>query len=137
MSHAPEPMDNKVSPEDDPLKQRVNEPRDLSQPMIARVNPWPRRHKKPTIYVCVNRRNPDIAVSCQPRGGTKIAEAIKAGLEERGLPINFREASCLNACRHGPNIRIIPSNTRFYGVRVEDVPQVLDTIEKHLADRPQ
>jgi len=137
MSHAPEPMDNNVSPEDDSLKQAVNEPRDLSQPMIARVNPWPRRCKKPTIYVCVNRRNPDIAVSCQPRGGTKVAEAIKVGVEERALPINIRESSCLNACRHGPNIRIIPSNTRFYGVRVDDVPQVLDTIEKHLADRPQ
>ena len=38
---------------------------------------------------------------------------------------------------HGPNIRIIPSNTRFYGVRVADVPEVLDIVEKHLAERSQ
>ena len=38
---------------------------------------------------------------------------------------------------HGPNIRIIPSNTRFYGVHAADVPEVLDIVEKHLADRPQ
>ena len=133
-----EPMDNDVAPDDeDPLKQVLNEPRDLSQPMVTRVKPWPARGKKAAIYVCVNRLNPDMAVSCQPRGGTEVAEAIKAGLAERDLEINFREAYCLNACMHGPNIRIIPSNTRFYGVHATDVPEVLDIVEKHLADRPQ
>ena len=61
-----EPMDNDVSPDDDedPLKQVLNEPRDLSQPMVARVKPWPARGKKAAIYVCVNRRDPNMAVSC-------------------------------------------------------------------------
>ena len=134
-----EPMDNDVSPDDDedPLKQVLNEPRDLSQPMVARVKPWPARGKKAAIYVCVNRRDPNMAVSCQPRGGADVAKAIKAGVAERELDVNIRDAYCLNACMHGPNIRIIPSNTRFYGVRVADVPEVLDIVEKHLAERPQ
>ncbi len=129
-------MDNETSPEDDPLKQAVNAPRDLSQPMVKRVKPWPARTKKPAIYVCVNRRNPDVAVSCHPRSGAEVAAAVETGVKERGLAIDFREAYCLNACMHGPNIRIIPSNTRFYGVRVQDVPEVLDTVERHLAERP-
>ena len=133
-----EPMDNDVDPDDgDPLKQVLNEPRDLTQPMVARVKPWPARNKKAAIYVCVNRRDPDVAVSCQPRGGAEVADAVQAGLAERGLDINFREAYCLNACMHGPNIHIIPSNTRFYGVRVFDVPEVLDIVEQHLAERPK
>ena len=133
-----EPMDNAVAPDNvDPRKQALNEPRDLTQPMAVRLQPWPPRNKKPAIYVCVNRRDPDVAVSCQPRGGAEVAAAIKAGLDDRDLDINFRDAYCLNACMHGPNIRIIPSNTRFYGVRVSDVPEVLDIIEKHLTDRPQ
>ena len=130
-------MDNEPRPENDLIKQPVNEPRDLIQPMVTRIQPWPRRNKPPAIYVCVNRRDPDVAVSCQPRGGAEVAEAVKAGVEERGLAINFREAYCLNACMHGPNIRVLPSNTRFYGVRVNDVPEVLDTVEEHLADRPK
>ena len=132
-----EPMDNEVSPDDDPLKRPMDEPRDLDQPMATRLQPWPARGKKAAIYVCVNRRNPDVAVSCQPRGGSEVAAAVEAGVAERGLNINFREAYCLNACMHGPNIRIIPSNTRFYGVRVADVPEVLDIVEKHLAERPE
>ena len=131
-------MDNNITPGDeDPLKQVLTAPRDLTQPMVARVKEWPARSKKPSIYVCVNRRNPDVAVSCHPRGGAEIAEAVKAGVAERGLDVEFREAYCLNACMHGPNIRIIPSNTRFYGVRIGDVPEVLEIVERHLADRPQ
>lgn len=132
-----EPMDNEVSPDDDPLKRPIDEPRDLEQPMATRLRAWPARSKKAGIYVCVNRRNPDIAVSCEPRGGKEVAAAIEAGVAERKLNINFREAYCLNACMHGPNIRIIPSNSRFYGVRVSDVPEVLDIVEKHLAERPE
>ena len=130
-------MDNELTPENDLIKQPINEPRDLSQPMVTRPKPWPQRAKPPAIYVCVNRRDPSVAVSCQPRGGAEVAEAVKAGVEERGLAVNIREAYCLNACMHGPNIRVVPSNTRFYGVRVDDVPEVLDTVEKHLADRPK
>ena len=132
-----EPMDNDVEPSDETHTQALNEPRDLSQSMVARVKPWPARNKKAAIYVCVNRRTPDVAVSCQPRGGSEIAEAMRAGVAARELDIDFREAQCLNACRHGPNIRIIPSNTRFYGVRVNDVPEVLDIVETHLAERPK
>ena len=136
MGRAPGPLDNETASDGDPLRQAVNEPRDLSQPMVVRLKPWPARARKPAIYVCVNRRNPEVAVSCQPRGGAAVAEAVKAGIEQRGLAIDFREAYCLNACMHGPNIRIVPSNSRFYGVRVQDVPDVLDTVERHLAERP-
>ena len=136
MDRRPTPRDGAAASDGDPLKQAVNEPRDLDQPMVVRLKPWPARARKPAIYVCVNRRNPEVAVSCQPRGGAEVAEAVKSGIARRGLAIEFREAYCLNACMHGPNIRIVPSNARFYGVRVEDVPEVLDTVEKHLAERP-
>ena len=136
MDPRPAPKDRAAASDGDPLKQAVNEPRDLGQPMVVRLKPWPARARKPAIYVCINRRNPEVAVSCQPRGGAEVAEAVKTGIARRGLAIQFREAYCLNACMHGPNIRIVPSNARFYGVRVEDVPEVLDTVEKHLAERP-
>ena len=136
MDRRPTPREGADASDGDPLKQAVNEPRDLGQPMVVRLKPWPARVRKPAVYVCVNRRNPEVAVSCQPRGGTEVAEAVKTGIARRGLAIDFREAYCLNACMHGPNIRIVPSNARFYGVRVEDVPEVLDTVEKHLAERP-
>lgn len=136
MDRRPTPREGAAASDGDPLKQAVNEPRDLGQPMAVRLKPWPARARKPAIYVCVNRRNPEVAVSCQPRGGAEVAEAVKTGIARRGLAIEFREAYCLNACMHGPNIRIVPSNARFYGVRVEDVPEVLDTVEKHLAERP-
>ena len=129
-------MTGDSAPGEDPLRQAVTAPRDLGQPMATRLRPWPARTCKPAIYVCINRRDPEVAVSCQPRGGAEVAAAVQAGIAERGIAIDFRHAHCLNACMHGPNIRIIPSNTRFYGVRVADVAEVLDTVERHLAERP-
>ena len=136
MNRRPAPRDGAAASDGDPLKQAVNQPRDLGQPMAVRLKPWPARARKPAIYVCVNRRSPEIAVSCRPRGGAEVAEAVGAGIARRGLAIEFHEAYCLNACMHGPNIRIVPSNARFYGVRVQDVPELLDTVESHLAERP-
>ena len=38
-------MDNELTPENDLIKQPINEPRNLSQPMVTRPQPWPQRAK--------------------------------------------------------------------------------------------
>jgi hypothetical protein len=37
----------------------------------------------------------------------------------------------------GPNVRLIPPNTRFSGVRVEDVSAIVDLIVHTLAERAE
>ena len=113
-----------------------NQPRDLSQPMSVDRRPWPSHlRRSPMVYVCVNRRNPDVAISCAPRGGAEVHKGLMAALAEQGVDIVVKEAYCLSACMSGPNIKILPTNTRLQGVRVSDIPEVVGVISDTLAER--
>ena len=89
-----------------------------------------------TVTVCVNRRDNTgglAMASCGARGSEAIAQAIEAGLAERGLSARFATIKCLGLCEKGPNIRLAPSNTWFQQLTLADVPAVLDAISAHIA----
>lgn len=113
--------------------------RDLSQPMTVVLRPMPEKFQGSFgLTVCVNERPPTgiITVSCGPRGGFAIAEAIEAEVSRRGLPVNVSTIKCLGLCEKGPNIRLSPSNSWFHGVHLSDVPALLDAVERQLRDVP-
>lgn len=84
------------------------------------------------VFVCENRR-PDGAPrgSCAAKGSEAIRRAFKAELARRGLDgvVRANAAGCLDACAEGPSIVVYPEGVWYAGVRVEDVPEI---VESHL-----
>lgn len=86
------------------------------------------------LMVCMNRR-PDGSPkgSCAERGSEGIYQALRAALKERGLArVEARavSCSCLDACFTGPSILVEPDHVLYGRVTVEDLPEILDAIER-------
>ncbi len=84
------------------------------------------------VFVCENRRPPgDPRGSCGARGGEAIRAALKVEIARRGLEAEVRAnaSGCLDACAAGPTIVVYPEGVWYGGVRVEDVPEI---VERHL-----
>src|SRR5262245_46052886 len=81
------------------------------------------------IFVCCNTREPGHARGCcDPTRSQAIRNALKAELKRRGLSDRVRAnmAGCLDQCEHGPNLVIYPQGIWYGGVRIEDVPRIID-----------
>lgn len=108
---------------------------DLARPMSVVLRPVPQNHRGSFgLTVCLNQRPPTglVTISCGPRGGFAIAEAIESELKRRGLPVRFATIKCLGLCEDGPNVRLTPSNSWFHGVHPADVPEIIATVERQL-----
>jgi len=84
-----------------------------------------------TVFVCANVR-PDGRTACANpgRGGDRVCELLKEGIQAAGLKGKIRVArsGCLDLCEKGPNLFLFPEGTWLSGVREEDVPAVLDRL---------
>ncbi len=86
------------------------------------------------VFVCENRRpEDDPRGSCGAKGSEAIREALKAEIARRGLKgvVRANAAGCLDACGAGPSIVVYPEGVWYAGVRVEDVPEI---VESHLVN---
>ncbi len=89
---------------------------------------------EPVMRVCVNEIQEDGSRCCGPRGGIELAEALEAGLARRGLEIEMKRFGCLGMCTRGPSIMLYPGNSWLLRVGPEDAPDVLDVVERFIAD---
>ncbi|MEM7016357.1 MAG: (2Fe-2S) ferredoxin domain-containing protein [Pseudomonadota bacterium] len=80
------------------------------------------------LIVCVNYRHDKTQPSCASRGSLQIAEALRQGIEERDLDVDLETFCCLGRCDKGPNLRIAPGGEFRHGVKLEDVPEILDAL---------
>lgn len=87
----------------------------------------------PELMVCVNRRFGGTKPSCAVRGSVAIADAVQEALLERGLEVLVTRSVCQNACERGPSLRLLPGPKLFLGVELAGVPNLVATIESHLA----
>ena len=109
--------------------------RDLMRPMTVVMRPVPENFGgRFVLTVCINQRPPTgiITVSCGPRGGFEIVEAVRSEIAQRELPVTLTTIKCLGLCEKGPNARLSPSNSWFHGIRVSDVPSLVDAVERQL-----
>ncbi len=91
----------------------------------------PENGEKPqAVVVCVNRRLGPEAVSCAGRGSEAIAAALEDGIERRELGGGVVRLMCLGSCQHGPNVRFAPGGAWFSGVALDNVPEILDHLER-------
>lgn len=86
------------------------------------------------LFVCTNRRDTNHEKgSCAEKGSEAVRLALKEALAARGLAkVKARacSASCLDQCSSGICILVEPDHF-FYGrVKLEDVPEIVDGIEK-------
>jgi (2Fe-2S) ferredoxin len=86
------------------------------------------------VFVCENRRPAgDARGSCAAKGSEEIRAALKAEIARRGLgkEVRANAAGCLDACAQGPTIVVYPDAVWYGAVRVEDVPEI---VESHLVN---
>ena len=65
---------------------------------------------------------------CDPDGGEALRNAFKAEIKRRGLGplVRANSAGCLEQCEHGPTVAIYPQGIFYGGVRIEDVPRIIE-----------
>jgi (2Fe-2S) ferredoxin len=86
------------------------------------------------VFVCENvRPADDPRGSCGGKCGKEIRAALKEELARRGLKKLARAnaAGCLDACADGPTVVVYPEGVWYGHVRVEDVPEI---VESHLVN---
>ena len=86
------------------------------------------------VFVCENRRpDDDPRGCCAAKGSEEIRDAFKAEIYRRGLKGQIRAngAGCLDNCAQGPTVVVYPEGVWYGHVRVEDVPEI---VESHLVN---
>jgi len=88
-----------------------------------------------TLAVCINNRFSSDRPSCGPQGGKAIADAIEAGVRERGIDVTVERLVCFGACYKGPNVRLVPGGAFHHYVTLNDVNAILDEAESRCGRR--
>ena len=67
---------------------------------------------------------------CRAYGAANLADALQEEVKKRGLEnkIGVRRTGCHGFCEKGPLVVIQPSDICYQGVRINDIPAVLDRI---------
>jgi len=103
------------------------------------------------LWVCQNERAADNPKGCcKLKESQEIRDQLKVGTVKRGMRKRVRvmEGSCLDLCWMGPAIAVMPDNVFYGNVKVEDVEEILDSLENgtvverlvvppHLFDDPE
>ena len=80
---------------------------------------------KKYIFVCENERPEG---DCCNVAGQKLREHLKQQVKKRGLAAEIRvsRAGCLDVCREGPNVLLMPDNIWFRQVSEKDIETILN-----------
>lgn len=106
----------------------------VKRPMGIHVRNPKKVNTPSTIRVCINEHQEDGSDCCGPRGGREMRDLIEKGIAERGIEIDLREIECLGLCQRGPSIMLDPGSSYFLNAQPADVPEILDLVEKFVAD---
>ena len=106
----------------------------VKRPMANHLRVPKKAPTPPIIRVCINEYQQDGGDSCGPRGGKEMRDLLEQGIRERGIDIEFRALECLGFCQRGPSIMLDPGNSYLLHAQPEDVPEILDLVEKFVAD---
>lgn len=84
------------------------------------------------IFVCENARAAgDPRGCCASKGSVQLREALRDECNRRGLKgiVRVNKAGCLDQCHVGATVVVYPSQTWYGGVRLEDVPAIVDALQ--------
>jgi (2Fe-2S) ferredoxin len=74
---------------------------------------------KQVCFVCQN-------VDCKLRGSEKIMNELAEKVAARSLDVEVKSYLCFGGCEEGPNVVIHPQKTWYAGVKMEDLPEILN-----------
>lgn len=81
------------------------------------------------IFICCNQREPgNRRGCCDPEGSEALRSAFKAEVKKRKLGplVRANKAGCLDQCELGPAVVIYPQGIWYGGVKVSDVPRIIE-----------
>ena len=85
--------------------------------------------KQRTLNICINFRAGNLIPSCGAVGSKELADALEAGIAERGLPLTLRRLHCMGKCHIGPTVKLSHDGPFVMGAMDTDVPKILDCLE--------
>ena len=86
----------------------------------------PERH----VFVCINERpSDDPKGCCSAKGSLEIVNALKEKIASRHAvnQIRVTKSGCLGPCEHGINMVVYPEKIWYCGVRLTDLPEIVDS----------
>ena len=86
------------------------------------------------LFVCCNQRSPEHPRGCcDPEGTEALRNAFKAEVKKRGLGplVRANLSGCLEQCEHGPCVAIYPQAIFYGGVKLDDVPRIVEETVVH------
>lgn len=75
--------------------------------------------KKTKIYVCTEGKK------CPKKGSEKVAKALHRAVEEQGADIVVKECKCLDLCKKGPAVVVVPDKAKYGRVTPEDAAEIV------------
>lgn len=95
-----------------------------------------KQHESPYkchLFVCIKSRGGK-RKSCGDAGSPGLKAALKDEIRNRGWKgvARVSESSCLGVCDAGPNIMIYPQKLWLSEVTLDDIPEILQTVESLL-----
>lgn len=100
------------------------------------VKPGKGDQRPTTLVICVNRRYATDRPSCATRGSEALADRLEKEVTGRNLDIEVERVCCFGLCRQGPNMRLYPGGPHYYEVGEDDLPAILQDIERSCGRRP-
>jgi (2Fe-2S) ferredoxin len=80
------------------------------------------------LFVCCNQRDSRSRKCCDPDGSEALRSRFKKEIKKRKLGplVRANKAGCLDQCELGPTVVIYPQEIWYGGVKLEDVPRIID-----------
>ena len=80
------------------------------------------------LFVCTQQK-PEGVRSCAAAGSFKVLDCLQREVEARGLEnqVQLSSSGCFGLCEEGPILVIYPEGTWYRRIKVEDVPEIVDS----------
>jgi len=80
------------------------------------------------VLIC-NQQKADGVPSCYANGSARLIDALRREVANQGLDDEVQVTVCgsLGLCEHGPTMVVYPEGTWYSGVKIADVPEIVDS----------
>lgn len=79
---------------------------------------------KTVVLVCTNERL-DGTACCADRGSLDLHKKLKETIKAIDPTVRVIRSSCLNNCKDGPTVAVMPANKWFVGVEEKDLEEIV------------
>ncbi|HET6203163.1 MAG TPA: (2Fe-2S) ferredoxin domain-containing protein [Planctomycetota bacterium] len=85
------------------------------------------------LFVCENERPAGHPKGCcSAKGSPAVRQRMKDEIDARGWRkiVRANASGCLDQCERGVTVVVYPQNVWYGGVKLEDVPEILDALAR-------